>query len=195
MVATVVKADQLASMGRALGEHRELLVERGVAARAAAFTSLTPGADAARLASEHEADLLLVDAPDGLLEDARVLALLDQAPCDVAVLAGARGGQPAATDQRGSVLVPFGGASHDWAAVELGAWLALSTDAPLRLAGASGAYGGRCQSPAGERLARSPARLRRARRTAARGSRRRRAGGGGEKRRGGGGGAHRALAA
>jgi DNA-binding SARP family transcriptional activator len=143
MVATVAKADQLAPMGRALGERRELLVERGVAARAAAFTSLTPGADAARLASEHEADLLLVDAPDGLLEDARVLTLLDQAPCDVAVLAGARAGQPVTTGERGSVLVPFGGASHDWAAVELGAWLALNTDAPLRLAGASGGYGGR----------------------------------------------------
>jgi DNA-binding SARP family transcriptional activator len=143
MVATVAKADQLAAMGRALGERRELLVERGVAARAAAFTSLTPGADAARLASEHEADLLLVDAPDGLLEDARVLALLDQAPCDVAVLAGARAGQPVPTGEGGSVLVPFGGASHDWAAVELGAWLALNTDAPLRLAGASGSYGGR----------------------------------------------------
>ena len=143
MVATVAKADQLAPMGRALGERRELLVERGVAARAAAFTSLTPGADAARLASEHEADLLLVDAPDGLLEDARVLALLDQAPCDVAVLAGNRAGQPVPTGEGGSVLVPFGGASHDWAAVELGAWLALNTDAPLRLAGASGSYGGR----------------------------------------------------
>jgi hypothetical protein len=93
-VATVAKADQLAPIGRALGERRELLVDRGVAARAAAFTSLTPGADAARLASEHEADLLLVDAPDGLLEDARVLALLDRAPCDVAVLAGTRAGSP-----------------------------------------------------------------------------------------------------
>jgi hypothetical protein len=47
------------------------------------------------------------------------------------------------TGRRGPVLVPFGGASHDWAAVELGAWLALNTDAPLRLAGASGSYGGR----------------------------------------------------
>ena len=35
------------------------------------------------------------------------------------------------------MLVPFGGAEHDWAAVELGAWLARATDAPLRLAGAA----------------------------------------------------------
>ena len=34
------------------------------------------------------------------------------------------------------MLVPFGGADHDWAAVELGAWFARAADAPLRLAGA-----------------------------------------------------------
>jgi hypothetical protein len=37
----------------------------------------------------------------------------------------------------GPVLVPFGGAEHDWAAVELGAWFALAGDVPLRLAGAA----------------------------------------------------------
>ena len=63
------------------------------------FTSVAPGADMARLAREHDVDLLLVDAPDGLLEDARVLALLDQAPCDVGVVVG---GAPGA----GSVVVP-----------------------------------------------------------------------------------------
>ena len=35
----------------------------------------------------------------------------------------------------GAVLVPFGGADHDWAAVELGAWFARATT--LRLAGAT----------------------------------------------------------
>jgi hypothetical protein len=35
------------------------------------------------------------------------------------------------------VLVPFGGAEHDWAAVELGAWLARAAGVPLRLAGAA----------------------------------------------------------
>jgi hypothetical protein len=33
--------------------------------------------------------------------------------------------------------VPFGGAQHDWAALELGAWLARTTGAPLRLVGAA----------------------------------------------------------
>ena len=36
----------------------------------------------------------------------------------------------------GGVFVPFGGGEHDWAAVELGAWLAAATGEPLRLAGA-----------------------------------------------------------
>ena len=69
-----------------LRAHRERLVLDGVAVRAAAFTSLTPGADLARLAREQDAELLLVDAPAGLLEDARLLGLLDEAACDVAVL-------------------------------------------------------------------------------------------------------------
>ena len=33
------------------------------------------------------------------------------------------------------MLVPFGGAEHHWAAVELGAWLARAEGLPLRLAG------------------------------------------------------------
>ena len=36
------------------------------------------------------------------------------------------------------LVVPFGGADHDWAALELGAWLAAATGAPLRLLGAGG---------------------------------------------------------
>jgi hypothetical protein len=77
-----------------------------------------------------------VDAPDRLLEDTRLATLLEDAPCDVAVLvAGEPGG--------GAIVVPFGGAEHDWAAVELGAWFALGMRLPLRVAGAAiGAEGG-----------------------------------------------------
>ena len=39
------------------------------------------------------------------------------------------------------MIVPFGGAWHDWAALELGSWVARATAAPLRLIGA--AAGGR----------------------------------------------------
>ena len=41
-------------------------------------------------------------------------------------------------DGGGSVLVPFGGAHHDWAALELGAWISAATGAPLKLLGAAG---------------------------------------------------------
>ena len=50
--------------------------------------------------------------------------VLSEAPCDVAVLVareGDTGRCPAPTIR---VLVPFGGAEHDWAALELGAWIA-----------------------------------------------------------------------
>jgi hypothetical protein len=35
------------------------------------------------------------------------------------------------------VIVPFGAAEHDWAALELGAWVARATGSPLRLIGAA----------------------------------------------------------
>jgi DNA-binding SARP family transcriptional activator len=138
VVATVTQGERLGDLSRALEMRRAELVARGVPARAAAFTSVTPGADVARLAIEHDVDLVLVDAPGGLLEDARVLALLEQAPCDLGIVAGAGVWRAGA-----AVLVPFGGATHDWAAVELGAWLAHNASAPLRLAGATTGAGGR----------------------------------------------------
>jgi DNA-binding SARP family transcriptional activator len=63
--------------------------------------------------------------------DALLAAVLAEAPCDVALLA------PRDATPGGPVLVPFGGAEHDWAAVELGAWFARAFDATLRLAGAA----------------------------------------------------------
>ena len=97
--------------------------------------STAPGEELARLATELDVDLLLADAPDELLSegvpDEQLTALLEEAPCDVALLA------PRAPTPEGPVLVPFGGAEHDWAAVELGAWFARAADAPLRLAGAA----------------------------------------------------------
>ena len=137
LAATVPQVDELESAGRELEVLRAESAARGVGARAAAFTSLMPGADFARLAVEQDADLLIVDAPRGLLEDAGLLTLLDDAPCDVAVAVG---------DRRigdGPVLVPFSGATHDWAAVELGAWLARALDRSLHLAGASTGATGR----------------------------------------------------
>jgi DNA-binding SARP family transcriptional activator len=99
----------------------------GSGARTAAFASRSPYAHVARLAAEQDVELVVVD---GGSELHALKPLLDGAPCDVAVLAGA-GHAPEA----GPVLVPFGGAEHDWSAVELGAWLAAAWEAPLRLAG------------------------------------------------------------
>ena len=92
------------------------------------------GADLARLAAELDVELVLTDAPDHVLADdvpsPQLAELLAHTPSDVALLV-ARERPPA-----GPVLVPFGGAEHDWAAVELGAWFARTAGAPLRLAGA-----------------------------------------------------------
>jgi DNA-binding SARP family transcriptional activator len=131
----VSDAAELQAASAWLEEHRSTLAAAGVEARAASFTSTTPGEELARLAAELDVDLLLADAPTGLLEEGtpgeQLTALLEKSPCDVALLV-ARDATP-----DGPVLVPFGGAEHDWAAVELGAWLARANDVPLRLAGAA----------------------------------------------------------
>jgi DNA-binding SARP family transcriptional activator len=136
LAETVPDGHQLVRASRRMHEMREVLSKRGLEARAAAFTSVTPGADLARLATEQDVDLLLSDAPEQLLEDGRLLTLLERAPCDVGVLVGTG-------ELRGPVLVPFAGAAHDWTAVEIGAWLARNSGEPLRLAGASASAEGR----------------------------------------------------
>jgi DNA-binding SARP family transcriptional activator len=129
----VSDAAELRPASARLEESRCALEARGVVARAASFTSAAPGGELARLASELDVDLLLAHAPDDLLAegapDEQLAALLAATPCDVALLVP-RNAAPA-----GPVLVPFGGADHDWAAVELAAWLAHAHGVPLRLAG------------------------------------------------------------
>ena len=131
----VAKEAELRAASEWLEDHRSALVAKGVVARAAAFTSTSPGPELARLAAELDVDLLLADAPADLLTDGvpddQLVATLEKTPCDVALLV------PRASVSTGPVLVPFGGAEHDWAAVELGAWLARADGVPLRLAGAS----------------------------------------------------------
>jgi DNA-binding SARP family transcriptional activator len=135
LVRLVSDAAELPSTSAWLEEHRSGLEARGVVARAASFTSTAPGEELARLATQLDVDLLLTDAPDELLAagapDEQLTALLAETPCDVALLV------PRDTTPAGPVLVPFGGAEHDWAAIELGAWLARSKGVALRLAGAA----------------------------------------------------------
>jgi DNA-binding SARP family transcriptional activator len=124
---------ELRSASTWLEERRSALEARGVVARAASFTSTAPGEELARLATELDVELLLAEAPDELLADGapdeQLTAVLARTPCDVALLV------PRDRTPDGPVLVPFGGAEHDWAAVELGAWFARAANAPLRLAG------------------------------------------------------------
>jgi DNA-binding SARP family transcriptional activator len=130
-------ATELAPTTAWLAEQASALRARRLAVRTASFTTTGAGAELARLASDLAVDLLLATAPDELLHDGvpdpQLGALLAGTPCDVALLV------PRETTPTGGVLVPFGGADHDWAAVELGAWFARAQGLPLRLAGAEAA--------------------------------------------------------
>jgi DNA-binding SARP family transcriptional activator len=130
ILVRLVADRDLSRVTAVLPKRRQALLAKGHAARAAAFTTMDPGADLVRLTTEQDADLLLLDARPALLEDEVTRAVLRAAPCDVAVFV-ARNSPPAP----GPVLVPFTGAEHDWSAVEFGAWLARNQDVPLRLAG------------------------------------------------------------
>ncbi len=117
------------------------LLDRGAASRAVALTSAEPGRDLARLAQNPDVDLVLLDGRRPLLGDGvprgDVATVLNDAPCDVAVLV-AREGLQVAPEPGSTVMVPFGGAEHDWAALELASWLCASTGASLELLGPGG---------------------------------------------------------
>jgi DNA-binding SARP family transcriptional activator len=121
-----------------LHELRDEFVERAISARVAAFTSAAVGDDIARLASEQAVDLVLMgrlpeQLGDGEL-DSELETVLANAPCDVAIC---RLGSKVDTGSD-LVLVPFGGSAHDWAALELGAWIASAGGGRLRLLGVMG---------------------------------------------------------
>jgi DNA-binding SARP family transcriptional activator len=121
------EAGELPARSAALEQTRASL---SVVARTAAFTSSDQGGDLARFAEEQEAELLVSDRADA--------ALLEAAPCDVALAIGRRDFRP-----DGAILVPFGGAREEWAALELGAWLARAHGLPLRLLGVEAGEGRR----------------------------------------------------
>jgi Bacterial transcriptional activator domain len=123
-------AAELSAASALARDRRESLQERGLSARSAAFTTQRPGADLVRIAIEQDVDLVLVEAPPLLLDDETLRDVLAGAPCDVGALVVRD-----ARFEPGPVLVPFTGAEHDWAAIELAAWVAHGQDVPLRLAG------------------------------------------------------------
>jgi DNA-binding SARP family transcriptional activator len=125
----VAKRDDLAAAAALANQDRDHFVAHGVAARAITFTSGDVGHDLVRVATEQEADLLLVDG-SAELADPMLDTVLARAPCDVAVHAGYR-----ERVEGGPVVVLFAGAKNDWTAVELGAWIARAYDVPLYLVG------------------------------------------------------------
>lgn len=115
------------------GRARPLAEQGGGAARNASVVTTRPGADIARIAHAYDAELVLLAAAvaDGLPQT--VDDVLCECAADVAVWTGS--GASASVDI--GLVVPFAGSVHDWAALELAAWLASSTSAPLELVGVS----------------------------------------------------------
>jgi DNA-binding SARP family transcriptional activator len=140
ILARLLEADEGESLAEAtedLRRRRDSLREQGIPARVAAFTSSRPSEDIVRLAMEQAVDLVLVEAADDALRhlsEGPVGEILRGSPADVAVLVADASRTLFAPDR--SVLVPFGAAQHDWAALELGSWLARASGASLRLLGA-----------------------------------------------------------
>lgn len=137
ILARLTAPEAMGAAAALLNRQREELASRGAAARTVAFTSSEPGDDLVRLASEQNTDLLLADGDLTETLETDVATVLDGAPCDVALLVQKDGADHWPTSDH-PVLVPFGGADHDWAAVEVGAWIARASGASLLLAGAEG---------------------------------------------------------
>lgn len=137
LLVLVREADSLADANRIARERMDALAAQGRAVRAAAFISTTPGEDIVRVASEQSVDLVVVDPLGPLVESLgdELATVLEGAPCDVGVLVARDTPAPVGPDR--PVLVPFGAAEHEWAALEIGAWLAGATGATLELLGTS----------------------------------------------------------
>lgn len=133
LVRFAAGSDELERATSTLAAQREAIVARGVPCRVAAYTTAEAGAEAALLATEQPVELVLSETPLELLHagalDGPVVSLLERAPSDVGLLTAGRGAA------EGPVVTPFGGADHDWAAIELAAWLASSLGTTLRLLG------------------------------------------------------------
>lgn len=125
----VPRGSDLGDEAARLNERRQELLGRGIAVRTAAFTTASRGDDLVRLTVEQDVDLLVVDGPHDL-GTAVIEKVLTRAPCDVAVHVTRDHSLPT-----GPVVVLFGGGEHDWAAIEVGAWIAGARDAALKVAG------------------------------------------------------------
>jgi DNA-binding SARP family transcriptional activator len=124
----VADEDELAAAAEAADAHRRRLSSD---VRTAVFTSTDPVDDAVRLADSYAVELVLVNSAeeiDGEHVPDELAGLFDRSPADVGVVSGT----PRISE---GIFVPFGGGEHDWAALELAAWLAASAGAELVLVG------------------------------------------------------------
>ena len=138
VLVRIAPAPELSAAASELDARRRALAEEGARVRVAAFSSSSPAADAVRLASQQNADLLLVST-DGNPLIGPFAGVFAEATCDVAALVEQSGPMG-----DGPIVVPFGAFEHDWTALELGAWAAQALARPLRLVGAADeAEGGR----------------------------------------------------
>jgi Kef-type K+ transport system membrane component KefB len=133
---------QLEDTTEVLDRERRRLAQDAVASRGLAFSSVNLSDDLLDVIDREPVDLLLIEGRRRLIGEGVPLGdvgrLLEKAACDAGVLV-AREEDPIEVGPDHPILVPFGGAEHDWAALELGSWLAASTGAPLRMMGAAGA--------------------------------------------------------
>lgn len=124
---------------RLLQERRHSLSEGGMTLRAAALTSANPASEVVRLAGVYDVDLILLAATNRALvgDDRRELdVVLRDAPPDVALVPSQGPEMEAGTNR--PVTVPFGGGENDWAALEIGAWIARALGVTLELVGVGG---------------------------------------------------------
>ncbi|HXZ57553.1 MAG TPA: cation:proton antiporter [Gaiellaceae bacterium] len=144
VTGTIRDDAELKEISDQLEERQQLLSEHGISSRSVAVSSIVPGQDYVRLASEKEVDLIMLDGRRPLLGGGvprgSVGHVLEQAPSDVAVLVEKQ--DMPTLDADHPVMTPFGGGDHDWAALELAAWISSATGAPLKLLGAAGGNGG-----------------------------------------------------
>ena len=131
------QAARLADVTGRLASLRARASSSGGQIRVAAFTSSDPAADAARMAAQEDIELVLCDGRATLRGEASRAGVPDQliadAPCDAGLVVVP--GDSAEIDKSRGIVVPFGGSEHDWAALELGAWISAKSRTPLRVAG------------------------------------------------------------
>ena len=126
----------LAAADGELSDRRARLEDEGVVARVAAFSTPTPGTDLVKFAAHHDVAMILTN---GANTDDRWPSTIQSSCRRLRVTSSCR--FPMAIRLLALLSWSVRRGQHDWAALELAAYLARLSDAPLVLAGAA-AQGG-----------------------------------------------------